>query len=486
MHGRRIGARPGLVRRDAGGNQAAADRLEESRLSVWKTHSTEVQGTPSRRVPGRRHFVGSTMDAETAGHVVCGAERHHAKRHTAPRKRPRGRPNRAVATRRDDDIGRNIEQRFRIMMPLYDVDELMASAGHRASKPRNTHSIARRLAVKQHHIHERPVQRCRTEVLAHDLLAPTTCLPACRWGIQESGRGFAPRSDMRILVSNDDGVYSPGIRALAEVAAEFGEVRIVAPDVERSAMSSAITASRPLSYRPTSIGPFTAFRVNGTPADCVAIGVYHWEHVDVVLSGLNIGFNLGNSIWHSGTVAAAKQAALIGVRGIAMSAPAGAEPDFEPFKPWIRRTLLTLLPDASLPLVNVNLPRQPRGLVWSRVSVRRYDGRVVPTTDPSGRDLFWFTVTPIDGAEEGTDRWAVEQGWVALTPLRLDLTDEQELAAVRRRLPLDDETATVVSRPASPEAARSVREDEAAAPVVQTVPVQAAPARDALAGEKPR
>ncbi len=253
---------------------------------------------------------------------------------------------------------------------------------------------------------------------------------------------------MRILVSNDDGVYSPGIRALAEVAAEFGEVRIVAPDVERSATSSAITASRPLSYRPTSIGPFTAFRVNGTPADCVAIGVYHWEHVDVVLSGLNIGFNLGNSIWHSGTVAAAKQAALIGVRGIALSAPAGAEPDFEPFKPWIRRTLLTLLPDASLPLVNVNLPRQPRGLVWSRVSVRRYDGRVVPTTDPSGRDLFWFTVTPIDGAEEGTDRWAVEQGWVALTPLRLDLTDEQELAAVRRRLPLDDETATVVSRPA--------------------------------------
>jgi hypothetical protein len=118
--------------------------------------------------------------------------------------------------------------------------------------------------------------------------------------------------------------------------------------------------------------------------------------------------------------------------------------------------------------------------------VRRYDGRVVPTTDPSGRDLFWFTVTPIEGAEEGTDRWAVEQGWVALTPLRLDLTDEQQLAAVRERLPLDDETATVVSRPASPEVARSVREDEAAAPVVQTVAVEATPARDALGDEKPR
>jgi 5'-nucleotidase len=289
---------------------------------------------------------------------------------------------------------------------------------------------------------------------------------------------------VRILVSNDDGVYSPGIRALAEVAAEFGDVRIVAPDVERSATGSAITPSRPLSYRPTNIGSFKAFRVNGTPADCVAIGVYHWEQVDVVLSGLNIGFNLGNSIWHSGTVAAAKQASLIGVRGVALSAPASVEPDFEPYKPWIRKTLLTLLPDASLSLVNVNFPRQPRGLVWTRVSVRRYDGRVVPTTDPSGRELFWFTVTPIEGAERGTDRWAVEQGWVSLTPLRLDLTDERELAGVRQRTPLDEETATVASTPASPETARKVREDEAAPPLGQAVPVEAGGVMEKLRGDK--
>ena len=88
------------------------------------------------------------------------------------------------------------------------------------------------------------------------------------------------------------------------------------------------------------------------------------------LSGLNIGLNLGNSIWHSGTLAAAKQAALLGLRGIALSAPAGAEPDFEPFKPWIRRVIETLLAERSLPLVNVNLPREPRGLVWTRASVR--------------------------------------------------------------------------------------------------------------------
>jgi 5'-nucleotidase len=268
---------------------------------------------------------------------------------------------------------------------------------------------------------------------------------------------------MRILVSNDDGIYSPGIAALAEVASEFGDVRIVAPDVERSSTGHAITASRPLAYRRTTVGSFTAYRVNGTPADCVAVGIHHWDHVDLVLSGLNLGLNLGNSIWHSGTLAAAKQAALLGLRGVALSAPSGAEPDFEPFQPWIRKVLDTLIPEITLPLVNVNLPRRPRGLVWTRASVRHYDGRIVPTKDPMGRELFWFTVAPVEATEPGTDRWAVEQGWVSLTPLRLDLTDEKSLGVVRLRHPLDDERAAQVSsEAASPDAARSVHEDEAA------------------------
>src|SRR4030095_4426928 len=184
---------------------------------------------------------------------------------------------------------------------------------------------------------------------------------------------------MRILVSNDDGIYSPGIAALAEVASEFGTVRVVAPDVERSSMGHAITASRPLSYRLTNIKNLTAYRVNGTPADCVALGTHHWHKADIVLSGVNLGLNLGNSIWHSGTLAAAKQAALLGLRGVALSAPSGAEPDFELFKPWIRRVLHVLLADSSLPLVNVNFPRRPRGLIWTRVSVRRYDAKSVHT-----------------------------------------------------------------------------------------------------------
>jgi 5'-nucleotidase len=271
---------------------------------------------------------------------------------------------------------------------------------------------------------------------------------------------------MRILVSNDDGIYSPGIAALAEVASEFGDVMIVAPDVERSSAGHAITASCPLSYRATRISTHPAFRVNGTPADCVALGIHQWEGVDLVLSGLNLGFNLGNSIWHSGTLAAAKQAALLGVRGVALSVPAGVDQDFEPVKVWVRRVLEVVIAETSLLLINVNLPRDPRGLLWTRVSVRQYDGRIVPTKDPQGRELFWFTVKPLDHADEGTDRWAAEQHWISLTPLRLDLTDEVQLRSAQDRRPLDRALASAISPPASsPEAANAVRAEEAGAPL---------------------
>jgi 5'-nucleotidase len=243
---------------------------------------------------------------------------------------------------------------------------------------------------------------------------------------------------MRILITNDDGIYSPGILSLAEVASELGEVRIVAPDVERSSAGHSITALRPLSYKRTPIGGFDAYRVNGTPADCVALGAHNWEKVDVVLSGINLGANLGNSMWHSGTVAAAKQATLLGMRGVALSVPSSVdEPDFAILKPSVAKVLDILLNDKDLTLVNVNFPDiKPKGLRWTRQSVRHYDGRVVPGEDPLGRKHFWFSVVPIEGTEEGTDRWAVEQGYVSMTPLRLDLTNEKELAAAASRHPL--------------------------------------------------
>lgn len=233
---------------------------------------------------------------------------------------------------------------------------------------------------------------------------------------------------MNLLVTNDDGIYSPGLHALAEAAREFGTVYVVAPDVEQSSMGHAITHARPLRMRRTSIAGIEGLRVNGTPADCATLGCHLYDSIDVVLSGVNLGPNIGNSMWHSGTLAAAKQAALLGHRGIALSTFSDSdEYDFEALRPHIREVLALLLPLEGVSLLNVNLPPAPRAIAWTRQSVRHYDGRVMPGHDPMGREHYWVTVRPLEEVEEGTDRWAVQHSMTAITPLRLDLTDHEAL-----------------------------------------------------------
>jgi 5'-nucleotidase len=238
---------------------------------------------------------------------------------------------------------------------------------------------------------------------------------------------------MRILISNDDGIYSPGIMALSEAATTFGQVTVLAPDVEQSSMGHAVTHSRPLSFKksPVEFKNAEAFRVNGTPADCVALGTHLHANIDLVLSGINMGTNLGNSLWHSGTLAAARQAVLLGITGIAFSTPVGKDgPDFEKLRPFVKRALEMLLPVPGPVLFNVNLPADPVDIRWTRQSVRFYDGVIKPGIDPMGRKHYWFTVNPLEPAEEGTDRWAVENGFVSITPLQLDLTNHTYLASL--------------------------------------------------------
>ena len=252
---------------------------------------------------------------------------------------------------------------------------------------------------------------------------------------------------MRLLLANDDGIYSPGLAALAAVAEKFGKIHIVAPDVEQSSMGHAITHSRPISIKRTPLKEWDAHRVNGTPADCVAIGTSLFDGIDVVLSGINLGPNLGNSMWHSGTLAAAKQGALLGLRGIALSTPTGgSEPDFEKLKPWVARVLDLLLPERDLKLVNVNFPPDPIGMCWTRQAVTHYDGLVVPGTDPMGRRHYWLSVKRLEEVEDGTDLWAVRRGYVSITPLRLDLTDEKALHTVERHSPLEAPEQSAPSR----------------------------------------
>lgn len=278
---------------------------------------------------------------------------------------------------------------------------------------------------------------------------------------------------MRLLICNDDGIHSPGLAALAEVARRFGDTVVVAPDGERSSSSHAISSSLPLRIRSgPPVGGAPAYRVNGTPADAVLLGLHLFPDVDVVLSGLNLGFNLGPAAWHSGTLAAARQAAIVGVRGIALSIPATLEANLEPLLPWVHIAVETLLgPAAAVALTNVNVPRDPRGVMWTRASTEGYDGRIVADLDASGRDIYWLDIAPVAGVDNQSDRWAVEQRWVSLTPIAVDVTDESALTRLRRSHPLDSLRAVAQSPPVStPSEAAAVRDDETRTPVPHVPP----------------
>ncbi|GAB2775063.1 5'/3'-nucleotidase SurE [Salinimicrobium soli] len=237
---------------------------------------------------------------------------------------------------------------------------------------------------------------------------------------------------MKILVTNDDGIYSPGLACLARAASDYGEVIVMAPDVEQSSMGQAITSAKPITYKtsPIHFEGMEAYRVSGTPADCVALGTHLFDGIDVVLSGINIGANLGNSAWHSGTLSAARQAVLFGLRGIALSVSVGeTEPDFEALETFVKPALEEVIHENDLRLLNINFPQNPEGeIVWAKQSVRHYDGKVIDQKDPMGRQHYWFTVTPIENVEEGTDRWAVRHGKTSITPMILDLTDQEYFA----------------------------------------------------------
>ncbi|MDI1300814.1 MAG: 5'/3'-nucleotidase SurE [bacterium] len=246
---------------------------------------------------------------------------------------------------------------------------------------------------------------------------------------------------MRFLVSNDDGVQSPGLVALAEALAELGEVTVVAPDSERSAFSSALTLDRPL--RPVQ-QPNGFWAVNGTPADCVHLalnGFLDFEP-DIVVSGINAGANLGDDTLYSGTVAAALEARFLGKTGIAVSL-AGAHGKgygIEAYRPAAQMVsrLIRSWPRLNLPartILNVNVPDLPleaiRGFQVSRLGHRGRARDVLALDDPRGRKVYWIGIAgnPAD-AGEGTDFHAVADACVSVTPLLTDLTRHDALEDV--------------------------------------------------------
>jgi 5'-nucleotidase len=244
---------------------------------------------------------------------------------------------------------------------------------------------------------------------------------------------------MRILVSNDDGIFSPGIKALGLAMRALGEVYVVAPDVEQSAVGHGITVRRPLRFKHTQsagFGEIPAYRVDGTPADCVVLGVHLLGRPDLLVSGINIGVNLGLDLTHSGTVAAALEGTSLGIPSIAFSLDtSGEELDFTEATLWAQR-LARLVAEKGLPrgtFLNVNFPAgTPKGVLVTRLSTHHWEDKVVERLDPEGRPYYWIAGTPVGEEEEGTDLWAVRRGYVSVTPVSLDFTALDFLPEVAR------------------------------------------------------
>jgi len=231
-----------------------------------------------------------------------------------------------------------------------------------------------------------------------------------------------------ILVTNDDGIHSPGLQVLCEALQPLGRVVVVAPDRERSAISHALTLHSPLRAVEHANDWWA---VDGTPTDCVNLGIHGLlkQAPDLVVSGINLGANLGDDLTYSGTVAAAMEATLMGVPALAVSLAAERflHEDFFWGGRWAASIAAYVLKH-GLPadtFLNVNIPaKQPLGLRLTRQGKRRYADAVVQNLDPRGRAYYWIGAGELSFHDlDGTDVHAVHRGLVSMTPLHLDLTN---------------------------------------------------------------
>lgn len=248
-----------------------------------------------------------------------------------------------------------------------------------------------------------------------------------------------------ILIANDDGIFSPGIKALGLALQEIADVTVVAPDVEQSAVGHGITIRRPLRFKHTAsagFGDIPAYRVDGTPADCIVLGVHLLGRPDLVVSGINLGPNLGDDLTHSGTVAAAIEGLAMGIPALAFSqqGTADGEYDFQAGAAYARKLVAQVL-ERGLPprvLLNVNFPRNaPQGVRVTRVGQHQWEDSIVTRHDPEGREYHWVAGVSkaADAHDLDTDYGAVHAGMISVTPVRLELTARDLMQEIEGYLP---------------------------------------------------
>lgn len=233
---------------------------------------------------------------------------------------------------------------------------------------------------------------------------------------------------MKILVSNDDGVLAPGIKILANELSTLGEVKVVAPDRNRSGASNSLTLTQPLRVKQLDNGYYS---VDGTPTDCVHLALTGFLEpiADIVVSGINEGANLGDDVLYSGTVAAAMEGRYLGLPAIAISMVGDNIQHYETAA-IIAKQLVVKLSINKLPsqtILNVNVPDLPlnqiRGLQVTRLGTRHSAEPIIKEYDPRGRPIYWVGPPGIEAdAGAGTDFFAIKTGHVSITPLHLDMT----------------------------------------------------------------
>lgn len=249
----------------------------------------------------------------------------------------------------------------------------------------------------------------------------------------------------RILVTNDDGIYSEGIRKLADALRGVGEVFIVAPDREQSAASHALTLNRPLRLLQLEENEWI---VDGTPTDCVnlaVLSILKGRRPDMVVSGINFGPNLGDDVTYSGTISAAFEGALLNVPSIAFSATVGPHFSFDRCAVFAARLTQHILDGDRQPgiILNVNFPVGPfAGVRVTKLGKRIYGEGVIERKDPRGKKYYWIGgEPPVWHPGEGTDFAAVADGFISITPLHLDMTHHESIPRLRDLEETFDQTA---------------------------------------------
>lgn len=245
---------------------------------------------------------------------------------------------------------------------------------------------------------------------------------------------------MRILLSNDDGYFAPGLAVLAQTLADYADITVVAPERDRSGASNSLTLDRPLMLRQA---PGGFYYVNGTPTDCVHLAVTGMlDHLpDMVISGINHGANMGDDTIYSGTVAAATEGYLLGIPSIAVSLANHNAQHFDTAARVVADLVqrIQAQPPTEPMLLNVNVPDRAwgdlAGLAVTRLGKRHKAESVVKTTNPRGQTVYWVGAAgAAQDAGEGTDFHAVANGWVSITPLQMDLTRFSQMDSVSKWL----------------------------------------------------